>query len=170
MYTNKEIVYLVGQISIDDPETYEWRRRVKLYFSTPDLVNQIEFIDPCANPFNQEVRKLKGTDSDRGKVYKVNNIEVIPDKDMQYVIRSTIGLMNFNHYDPEKLIIGSWFECAWYMMLNKMVIGIYDGDPLVSQHTAHPFPQRAVTTWVKDDKEACEVLRRYFTWAKNEGI
>jgi hypothetical protein len=38
-----ETIYLVGQISIDDPRTYEWRKRVREIFK--DHPN-FEIIDP----------------------------------------------------------------------------------------------------------------------------
>lgn len=163
----KELIYLVGQISVDHPETYKWRRDVTTYFK--DIPN-IGIIDPCGNAFNTSVLKDWAGEKDihRKKIYASNGIEVLPKKDLAFVQRSTIAISDMNLYDPNKAIIGSFFELAWYTMYpEKVVIGVYSGEIDDSLHTKHPFVRNAITLWVKTHEEACDVVRQYFEEAEN---
>ena len=156
----KESIYLVGQISVDVPESYEWRKNVRRVFGTN---RSFEIIDPCNNGFNQEVLKLSGQDSDRSRVYRTKGINLLVPKDRSYVERSTMGIANMNYYDSKKLIVGSFFELAWYYdSPEKSVIGIFNGDPTKDFVCNHPFVKRAVDIWVKDEWEACEYAIHYF--------
>jgi len=154
-----EIIYLCGQISVAAPETFEWRKRVREYF-----VNRKDFdiIDPCMDDFNREM--LEKEVEDRAQVYKTKGIKLIVPRDRLYVEKSTIGMCNLNLYDPKKPMIGTMYELAWYFDASeKAVIGIFDGDPTKDVYCNHPFVQRVIDVWTKDEKEACEVLEYYFT-------
>ena len=155
----KETIYLVGQISVDAPESYEWRKNVRRCFGAN---SNWEIIDPCNNGFNRSVLENAGGDDKRLKVYKTAGIDLLVPKDYSYVKRSNMAFANMNHYDPKKPIIGSCFELAWYWQMQKTVIGIYDGNPAEDVHCNHPFIKSAITTWVKDEWEACEVAVHYF--------
>jgi hypothetical protein len=156
----KEIIYLVGQISADKPETYEWRKRVVEYFKD---YPQFELINPCGNSFNANVLKEGGTDVYRTKVYKTKGIELLVPKDYSYVERSTMCIANLNQYDPNKPILGSFYELAWYYtMPSKVVVGVFSGDPTTNIHTNHPFTRASVNTWVENEIEAAELLRYYY--------
>lgn len=151
-----ELVYLVGQISPKYKETYEWRERVIKSFEGE---SQIQFINPCDSPFNIEMLTTqKHAVSGEDRVF---GIDVLPPKDYTFCKRSSIALVNMNQYDPDKPLIGSFFELSWYYtMPEKTVIGF--ADDLNSYLCQHPFVQKAVTVWVNDEKEACYLLRRYF--------
>jgi len=158
----KEYVYLVGQISVDIPETYKWRERVRKHFVDMD---DIVIIDPCNNKFNQAMlKKYAHLDKDRLQVYGEQGIDILVSKDYSFVERSTIAIADLNIYDPQKAIIGSYFELAWYYTHpEKTVIGVFAGDRKTNGlHTRHPFVRRSVTTWVKTHEEACELLEYYF--------
>ena len=161
----KESVYLVGQISVDGERSYKWRKNVRRVFGANE---NWEIIDPCNNGFNRSVLANHGGDQHRIKVYKTAGIDLLVPKDYSYVSRSTMAMANMNHYDPKKPIIGSAFELAWYWQMQKTVIGIFDGDPTEDVHCNHPFVKAAVTTWVKDEWEACEVAVHYFQDVFNE--
>ena len=156
----KEIVYLIGQISVDAPETYKWRKNLRRIFAKND---NFEMVDPCNNGFNQEVLKMQGLDPDRKKVYKTQGINLLVPKDKSFVMRSTMAVANMNTYDPEKAFIGTIFELAWYHDFpEKTVIGIYDGDWTKDLNCMHPFVQEAVHTWVRDEYEAAKLMQHYF--------
>lgn len=158
----KDKIYLIGQISVNSVETYEWRRRIRTYFMED---RQFEFIDPCKNEFNQTIAKQysDGSDPDRTKVYKTDGIGLLVPKDKMYVLKSTIAIANMNMYDPEKPMVGTFFELAWYHENNhKAVIGIFDGDPSKDKVCNHPFVKSSINCWVKNEEEACEVLEKYF--------
>lgn len=156
MYT----IYLIGQIS-QHKETYDWRRRVQKYFENKPKVN---IISPTDSPFNAGYMDdaVNGNAEAVKAIYKTKGIKILPAKDMNYVYTSNFAIANLNHYTPTKPILGTYFELAWYLANpEKVVIGIYDGDPMSAVHTSHPFVQAAVTAWVKEDKEACELTNFY---------
>lgn len=66
-----------------------------------------------------------------------------------------------NQYDPDKPLLGSFFELAWYFdSPEKAVVGFADNmdDYLVQ----HPFVQQAVTVWCETVEEACYYIGKYF--------
>jgi hypothetical protein len=155
-----EVIYLVGQISVDRPETYAWRQRVIDYFKD---YPQFEIINPCNNSFNKNIIDMAGKDIYRKEAYKTRGIELLVPKDYSYVERSTMCIVNMNHYDIDKPIIGSFFELAWYYtMPSKVVVGIFNGDPSTNINTNHPFTKAAVNVWVQNEIEAAKLLRYYY--------
>lgn len=158
----KDKVYLIGQISVNDPETYDWRQRVRHYFMDD---RQFEFIDPCNNEFNKSVQNEygDGSDPERLKTYRTSGIRLLVPKDKMYVMKSTIAIANLNHYDKEKPMVGTMFELAWYHDNNhKAVIGIFNGDPSTDKYCNHPFVQSSINAWVQDEIEACKLMEKYF--------
>ena len=154
----KETIYLVGQISIKAEETYNWRKRF-----TKLTKDDFNIIDPCATEFNIEIMneplKEKGFES-----YYKKGVRLLCPKDKTYVKRSSICVANLNWYDTEKLIIGSFFELAWYHDYpEKSVIGILDKKyPYADTFFKYPFIQDVVKVWVKDENEAAELVKYYF--------
>lgn len=158
----RDKIYLIGQISVNEPETYNWRERIRHKFADD---RQFYFIDPCKNEFNKGIQDeyKDGSDPDRTKVYKTNGIRLLVPKDKMYVMKSTIAIANLNHYDPEKPMVGTMFELAWYHDNNhKAVIGIFDGDPTEDKYCNHPFVKSVIQCWTKDTDEAAFVLNKYF--------
>jgi len=152
-----ELIYLVGQISPKFEETYEWRKNLRGKFL---YRKDIQFIDPCDNPFNLKVLQEKeyAVSSKR----RVNAIDVLPPKDYTFCKRSTMAIVNMNHYDKHKPMLGSFFELGWYFtMPEKTVIGF--AEDLNDYQIQHPFVQQAVTVWCKNEWEAAEILEYYFT-------
>lgn len=152
-----ETIYLVGQISPKYPITYEWREQVIERLAG---YQEIEIINPCANPFNTQV--LKESEYAVSKKRRVNGIDVLPAKDYTYCKRSTIAIVNMNHYDLKKPLLGSFFELAWYFtMPEKTVIAF--ADDLTDYECQHPFVQQTVTTWCNNEEEATDIVKQYFT-------
>ncbi|RLA00502.1 MAG: hypothetical protein DRQ47_09400 [Gammaproteobacteria bacterium] len=163
----KEAIYLIGQISVDDARTYQWRRDVREFFK--DEPN-FEMIDPCDNEFNKSSTNFngeQGEDPHRLWVYKTKGIGLIVPKDHSYVLRSTGSICNMNQYDPNKPTIGTLFELAWYYQNpEKCVIGVFGGDPTNDVHCNHPFVAETVDVWCKDHMEAAALLKDYY----NRGV
>lgn len=159
MYT----IYLIGQVS-EHPETYAWRKEVQNYFASHKKVN---IISPTSSPFNsnvfKEAQNKNITENGLPKnTYRTKGIKILPAKDMYYVHASNFAIANLNHYTPEKPILGTYFELAWYLANpDKAVVGIYNGDFMDNNQTQHPFVQAAVTAWVKNVTEACELVDYY---------
>ena len=156
MYT----VYLVGQITAD-PLTYEWRKEVEDYF---EMNKYVKIINPCNSVFNQKALDNDDTEENgySKKSFRERGIALLPHKDREYVKKSNIAFVNLNMYSPEKPIIGSFFELAWYFDApEKMVIGIFDGDPTKDFQCHHPFVKSTIHVWVKDTSKACKLLERF---------
>jgi len=152
-----ELIYLVGQISPKFEETYLWRRELEYRFAGRE---DIQFINPCDNPFNQKVLEEKEYAVSRER--RVNGINVLPAKDYTFCKRSSMAIVNMNHYDTDKPMLGSFFELGWYFtMPEKTVIGF--ADDLNDYQIQHPFVQQAVTTWCNNVVKAALILEKYFT-------
>ena len=152
-----ELIYLVGQISPKFEITYQWRRNIEVQFKRSEV---IKFINPCANPFNKEV--LKEKEYAVSKTRRVDAIDVLPAKDYTFCKRSSMAVVNMNHYDTHKPMLGSFFELGWYFtMPEKTVIGF--AEDLNDYQIQHPFVQQAVTTWCRDEYEAAAIVEKYFT-------
>ena len=157
-----EIAYLIGQISADVKETYEWRERVREYFRDD---RRIDLIDPCKNQFNQSILKYAGRTDDPGrlKVYQKFGTNLLVPKDKTYVKKSTMAIANLNPYDPAKPTVGTLFELAWYHDYpEKSVIGVFDGDPSKDILCNHPFVRSTINVWVKNDEEACKIIEYFY--------
>lgn len=153
----KERIYLIGQISFNSKETYEWRKRVQTFFGELD---RFEIFNPCTNEFNLALNNKK---TNLKEVYEEDGIDVIVPKDKSFVLNSSIAIANLNHYDKEKDIIGTLFELAWYHdHPEKTVIGVFDYDMYDDKLYSNPFIRSAVDVWVKNEKEACEMIIKYF--------
>ena len=152
-----ELIYLVGQISPKFEVTYQWRRNmIEQFLAIPE----IEFINPCANPFNKKVLEEKEYAVSRKR--RVNAIDVLPAKDYTFCKRSSMAVVNMNHYDVAKPMLGSFFELSWYYtMPEKTVIGF--AKDLNDYQVQHPFVQQAVTTWCHNEIEAAAIIEKYFT-------
>lgn len=151
-----ELFYLVGQISPKFPESYLWRAWMELQFADEPEIN---FINPCANQFNKKVLEKKKYAVTKEK--RSFGIDVLPPKDRSFVARSNGCIVNLNEYDPDKVLLGSFFELAWYFdSPEKTVIGY--ADDLNSYICQHPFVQKTVHCWCKDQEESAYVLQKYF--------
>jgi hypothetical protein len=93
--------YLVGQISPKFEVTYRWRQLVELHFAGND---QVDFINPCSNPFNKKVLEKKKYAVTKEK--RSFGIDLLPSKDYTFVKRSNGAIVNMNQYDPDKPLIG----------------------------------------------------------------
>jgi len=158
-----ELIYLVGQISPKYEVTYQWRQNLEDQFAGRD---DIKFINPCANPFNQKV--LQEKEYAISKERRVNAIDVLPSKDYTFCLRSSMAIVNMNHYDKAKPMLGSFFELGWYYtMPEKTVIGF--AEDLADYQIQHPFVKQAVTTWCRDEYEAAAIVEQYFITVNGMG-
>jgi hypothetical protein len=157
-----QLIYLVGQISPKFEVTYQWRRNLEEAFAGRD---DIKFINPCANPFNEKVLEKKQYAVSRD--FRVDAIDVLPSKDYTFCKRSSMAIVNMNHYDKDKPMLGSFFELGWYFtMPEKTVIGFT--EDLGDYQVQHPFVQQAVTTWCNNEYEAAAIVEKYFTTTGGE--
>jgi hypothetical protein len=151
-----QLIYLVGQISPKFEESYQWRTNIIKKLKHKE---NITIIDPCANSFNQNVLEEK-----RYAITEKNRefgIDVLPSKDLTYILNSTIAIVNLNQYDPDKELLGSYYEMAWlYLHPEKTVIAF--ADDLNSYNCKHPFVKQTVDTWCKNEDETCYIVEQYF--------
>jgi hypothetical protein len=156
-------IYLVGQIS-SNPASYEWRLNLQKHLAIQEdkIKNTIELLDPCKNSMNLSLIRTAKFDEAKfnESAFAHDSLSILTPLDAGYVKASTIGFINMNHFTPERPIIGSYFELAWYYHLypEKPTIGILDGDPLSFYHTKHPFVQASIHTWVKNEIDALNLI------------
>ena len=155
-----ETIYLVGQISIDEPITYTWRREIA------DALKGRGFsvLNPCDNEFNKEIEDTgDGTKEKANKLFGNEATNLIVPKDLHCVQQSTGCVVDMNHYDLSRPILGSFFELAWYYtMPEKFVVGVFDGNIKEDVHCNHPFVKATVHTWVEDHTIAVDLIEKYF--------
>lgn len=161
MYNGKrKLCYLVGQISPKFEVTYDWRRYVIEEMREYD--SQIGFINPCANAFNKKL--VEDGEYAITLRNRSTGIDILPHKDCTFVLESDIALVNMTQYDPDKPLLGSFFELAWYFLHpEKTVIGY--AENLNSYICQHPFVQEAVNVWCDDVEKAVFMLKKYFITA-----
>lgn len=152
-----DTIYLVGQISGKYPISYEWRKFVRDYFQYD---GEKRIIDPCSNPFSKGALNKKSYEVSNGEN---NGMNILPPKDLSYVLESDIGLVNMNQYDSDKPLLGSFFEMGWYYLHPEKTV-IAFADDLNDFKCQHPFVQMAVTVWCKSVEEACEMISEHFTY------
>ncbi len=153
----KKMCYLVGQISPKFEITYGWRQLV--IDSMADYEDQIGFINPCGNSFNKDtLDKSEYAVRPDGRAF---GIDVLPHKDYTFVLESDIAIVDMNQYDPDKPLLGSFFELGWYFAHPEKTVIAYAKD-LNSYLCQHPFVQGAVGTWCGNVEEAVYLLKRYF--------
>ncbi len=156
MYT----IYLAGTIN-SNPETYNWRKRVREFFSyEPEYGQHVVVIDPCRSKWNGDLlTRAQG----RGEAFRELVLDqsartLLVHKDRQHVKRSTVVFVNMNFDMREKPSVGTIYELAWcFDDPSKMVIGIHK-DPESDFRCQHPFVQETVHAWVRDEIEACKLL------------
>jgi len=166
----KQIIYLVGQISTSAPETYNWRERFIQFWRNKfedynEFSSRLEIINPCFTEWNSDIleKNYRTEPTEPFKQYLMKETDVLPPKDRAFVQRSTIGIVNVNQYDPNKPLIGSYFELAWYYdSPDKTVIGICEGPRTHNINANHPFVRQTVNTWVENEIKACRLLERFF--------
>lgn len=157
MNGRKKMCYLVGQISPKFKITYDWREYVVKQMAGYE--DQIGLINPCANAFNKKLVQ----DGEYAVTLKTRStgIDILPHKDYTFVLESDIAIVNMTQYDPDKPLLGSFFELAWYFAHpEKTVIAFADNlDDYLCQH---PFVQEAVSVWCDSVEEAVFMLQKYF--------
>lgn len=153
-------IYLVGQIT-SDQRTYEWRDKIEKYMK--DYSDHFDIINPCKSEFNKKLMKKNVGDEKRfSKWVLKNNSSLLIPKDRRYVKISDIIIVNMNVYSPERPFIGTIYELAWsYDSPEKMVIGIFNGDPRKDFQCNYPFIRETIHTWAKDEFEACDIILEY---------
>jgi len=151
-----EAIYLVGQISPKYEETYAWRKDVRDYFYGSEY---FKIIDPCSNSFNKNGLKEKKYAIEGTK--RTFGLDLLVPKDLTFVKKSSIAVVNMNQYDPDKPLIGSYFELAWYYMFPEKAVIAFSNN-LNDYNCKHPFVSQAVDVWCNNQIEACELVEEYF--------
>jgi nucleoside 2-deoxyribosyltransferase len=152
-------VYLVGQITAN-PSTFEWRIDVETFLRA----ERFKILNPCSFVFAEELLKKCNNDNSAFKMlaYINKKAPIIPHRDYNMVLLSDIAIANMNIITPEKPMLGSFFELAWYFAHpEKTVIGIAS-DRKNMFHCNHPFVTETVKVWVKNHIEATELIKEMF--------
>lgn len=162
----KRRIYLIGQIS-SDPITYEWRSNIeKAVTDMPERFRkEIELINPCGNAFSQGVLEASEFDTEKftQTAYGNDVSNLLPAQDCGFVMYSNAFIANMNLYDPERPLLGTIFELAWYYLTPwKVGVGIFNGNPEEDYNCRHPFAWNTIKKWVKNEYEAIEVFNKLY--------
>jgi hypothetical protein len=160
----KRKIYLIGQIS-NDPRSYQWRENIELYLKEQpqDIQNEFEIINPCGNNFSKGVLESSGDE----KEFTSNAIndkcgDLLPSQDCGFVMYSNACIANFNHWTPERPLLGTIYELSWYYLTPwKPVVGIHS-DPENDFNCRHPFPWKTVHTWVENEIQAIQAFIKLY--------
>jgi|WetSurSiteA1Bulk_404760.scaffolds.fasta_scaffold01663_2 hypothetical protein len=152
-------VYLVGQIS-SDVRTFSWREEIETWLGGNE---KFKILNPCAFNYAQRLLTQNTNIEDYKKnVYSSKQVSIIPHRDYDMVLLSHIGIANMDIITPEKPMVGSFFELAWYFEHpEKTVIGI-SKDREKFFHCQSPFVTETIKVWVKDNLEAVAVIKDMF--------
>jgi len=145
------IVYLIGQISLKEPETLRWRKYVSKILGTNEKIE-------VYNPFDEWILKQYKDKSDD----EIPNLEVIVQRTIRSVLKSDIGILNLTLYDQDRPLIGTLFEIAYYLTHPEKTLIAFCSDKETNPYVKNMFIQRAVSTWCKNENEACEIVLNYF--------
>jgi nucleoside 2-deoxyribosyltransferase len=128
-----------------------------------DYSNHFDIISPCKSEFNKKLmEKNVGNEEKFSKWALRSNSALLIPKDRRYVKISDIIIVNMNIYSPERPFIGTIYELAWaYDSPEKMVVGIFDGDPRKDFQCNHPFVRETIHTWAKNEIGACNIILEY---------
>lgn len=143
-------IYLAGQMAPDE-ETLKWRQK---FTKSVSSCENIVILDPSLNEaFKPTITGNEALMS----VYKSDVGKLITSKDRAMVKESNIVVANLNHYDKDKIVLGTLFEIAWaYDDPSTTVIII--GDERAGSVLYHPFIIASSNIIVKTVEEAVDLV------------
>lgn len=164
-------LYLAGNIT-DDPKTFIWRENIenKLKDHTEEGLIRIE--NPANTEFDKELRNGKisgdlgsvkkqdfGNEMMRAKVKQSQFI--FRAKDYQIIKQTTVMIANLHIIDEKRPIVGTIQEFVWaHDIFYIPIIGIM-GD-YSNIYCNHPWMLECLSTKVKDEHEATELILDFF--------
>jgi len=157
----RHYIYLAGNIS-EDSRTYEWREKfTELMEDNPRVI----IVNPCANKFNQEMRKSalgNGLDGlEFTKEAKMKSQKILRAKDYQLVKMASVVVVNLALYSPEKPMIGTIQELCWCRDIFYVpVLAIC--NKIDNIYTTHPWVDECCSAKVDTVEEAIEMVKMFF--------
>lgn len=157
----RHYIYLAGNIS-EDPRTYEWRENfTELMEDSPRVI----IVNPCANIFNQNMRKLASKNNLNGleftKEAMIKSQKILRAKDYQLVKMSSAVVVNLALYSPEKPMIGTVQELCWCRDIFYIpVLAICNGVSNI--YTTHPWISECCSAKVDTVEEAVKMVKVFF--------
>jgi len=157
----RHYIYLAGNIS-NDARTYEWREK---FTELVDDISRIVVVNPCANDFNQDLRKSAKSNGLDGleftKEAKLKSQKILRAKDYQLVKMSSVVVANLALFSPEKPMVGTVQELCWCRDIFYVpVIAIC--EEVSNIYTTHPWIDECCSAKVNTVEEAVEMVKVFF--------
>jgi hypothetical protein len=153
----RNYIYLAGQIS-NDIRTYEWREKfTELVVDEPGIV----VVNPCANAFNQGMRKVGSNGLEFAKEAVKRSQKILRAKDYQLVKMCNAIVVHLCFSTPEKPMVGTLQELSWARdIFYTPVVAITNGEDNI--YTTHPWVDECVSAKVEMVEEAAEMIKTFF--------
>lgn len=159
-------LYLAGHITgeLGTPDvnpTFTWRAEIRDYYKDS---NSIRIIDPTFVNWDAQFCKDNPEDNMRAKSYRKATASILLNKSYAAVKRTDVMLLNMNMFGSKSTPQGTLMEAAWGWTFPHITkIGIYnEGAVTKSDICNHPFLKNIVNVWVKNAKQACQVVDSLF--------
>lgn len=162
----RSYIYLAGNISGDD-RTYLWREEFTELMQDSIKGGDVVIVDPCANPFNQGIRKFSSSGGEFVNEARKRSQRILRAKDYQLVKMCNLVVVNLHLVDPTKPMIGTVQELAWANdIFYTPVIGIIgkpdEWDGLSHVYVNHPWIDECCSAKVETVEDAAETVKEFF--------
>lgn len=162
----RSYAYLAGNISRDD-RTYLWRMEFTEMMSAEIDSGQFVVVDPCANNFNQGMRRYGTNGVEFVREAVTRSQKLLRAKDYQLIKMCNIMVVNLYLVSPEKPLIGTVQELTWASDVFYMpVIGIVgkpeDRSDLAEIYCSHPWIDECCSAKVETVEEAVQTVKEFF--------
>jgi hypothetical protein len=162
----RSYIYLAGNISRDD-QTYLWREKFTRQIGGAVSSGDVVIVDPCANNFNQGIRKFGSSGEEFVKEAVRRSQKILRAKDYQLIKMCNLMVVNLFLVDPEKPMIGTIQELTWASDIFYIpVIGIIgkpeERNDLAKVYVKHPWVDECCSAKVETVEEAVKLVEDFF--------
>ena len=148
---NRPKIYLAGLISVDYPQSLEWRERVQ-----PTLEGWgFEVISPMRG-----IKNLKNETIDGGITSSAITSKSIVLRDRRDVLESDVILMHLENFGSPRPLIGTMCEAAWAYDQRTPVVAIARADNYLMRN--HPFLVEFISRYEEDEERALIFIKQYY--------
>ena len=162
----KSYIYLAGNISRDD-QTYLWRENFTNMMRQEIRQGDVKIVDPCANKFNQGMRKHGENGLEFVKEAVKRSQQLLRAKDYQLIKMCNVMVVNLYLVSPEKPLIGTVQELVWahddfYMPVIGIIGKPEERSELAEVYCTHPWIDECCKAKVETVEGAVQLVKDFF--------
>lgn len=162
----KSYIYLAGNISRDD-QTYLWRENFTKMMDNEIQSGDVKIVDPCANKFNQGMRKHGENGLEFVKEAVRRSQQLLRAKDYQLIKMCNVMVVNLYLVSPEKPLIGTVQELVWahddfYMPVIGIIGKPEERSELAEVYCNHPWIDECCKAKVETVEDAVRLVKDFF--------